>query len=199
MNVYLVRHGETSWNQEHRLQGLRDIPLNATGIRQSRRLAEWHQRSASTRVISSPLVRARRTAQIFVERRAHTPLADDRLREIDHGPWTGMRLSTIEPRFPHEFATWNSCPEKLALPNSESLLAVYQRCTRVLMEIVGSENKEDVTVVSHGVVNALLLCAAVGATLSRIREFSLANATVSLLKVQRKKIVAIERELDVAK
>jgi broad specificity phosphatase PhoE len=199
MNIYLVRHGETSWNQEHRLQGLRDIPLNAAGIRQSRRLAEWHQKSASRRVISSPLVRAYRTAQIFVEHGSKAPLADDRLREIDHGPWTGMRLATIERRFPHEFATWNLYPEKLKLSNSESLASVYQRCTHFLMDVISSNSKEDVAVVSHGVVNALLLCAAVGACLSRIRQFSLANATVSLLKVQKGKIVAIERELDVGK
>jgi bisphosphoglycerate-dependent phosphoglycerate mutase len=66
MSIYLARHGETFWNQEQRLQGLRDTPLNAAGIGQSRRLAEWHQMSASTPVVSSPLIRARRTAQILV-------------------------------------------------------------------------------------------------------------------------------------
>jgi phosphoserine phosphatase len=199
MNIYLLRHGETSWNQEQRLQGLRDIPLNATGIRQSRRLAEWHQKNASTRVVSSPLLRARRTAQILVGPGGPPPLADDRLREIDHGPWTGVRLATIERRFPHEFATWNSYPEKFRLSNSESLPAAYQRCTRILKDIISSDGENDVAVVSHGVVNALLLCAAVGACLGRIREFSLANATVSILKAQQGEIVAVERELDVTK
>ena len=199
MNIYLVRHGVTSWNQQQRLQGLRDIPLNASGMRQSRRLAEWHQKNSSIRVVSSPLARARRTAQILVGPRCPAPLADDRLREIDHGAWTGVRLATIERRFPHEFATWNACPQKLALSNSESLSAVYQRCTHILKDIITSDSKNDVAVVSHGVVNALLLCAAVGACLGRIREFSFANAAVSVLKVQHGEIIAVERELDVTK
>ena len=199
MNIYLLRHGETHWNRDRRLQGLRDIPLNATGMRQSRRLAEWHQKNGSTRVVSSPLVRARRTAQILVGPGRSALLADDRLREIDHGPWAGMRLATIECRFPHEFATWNSCPEKFRFSNSEPLRAVYQRSTEILKDIIGSNTKNDVAVVSHGVVNALLLCAALGACLSRIREFTLANAAVSVLQVRRGEIVAVQRELDVTK
>jgi probable phosphoglycerate mutase len=197
MNIYLIRHGETSWNQEQRLQGLCDIPLNATGIRQCRRLAEWRRRTASTHVVSSPLVRARRTAQFLTACGGRPPIADNRLREIDHGPWAGMRLATIERRFPHEFATWSSCPEKLTLSNSESLAAVYRRCTGVLVDIINSDGKEDFAIVSHGVVNGLLLCAAMGAFLGRIREFSLANAAVNVLRVQQGKIVAVESELDV--
>ena len=196
MNIYLLRHGQTACNQERRLQGLRDMPLNSVGIRQSRRLVEWHRKSAGTRIVSSPLVRARRTAQILGDHNGRSPLVDDRLREIDHGPWTGLQLPAIEHRFPHEFATWSFFPEKLRLPSSESLGAVYRRCTCFLMDVLHSSGNEDVLVVSHGVVNALLLCAALGASPGRIREFSLSNATVSALRIKQRKIVAVERELD---
>ena len=196
MNIYLLRHGQTCWNQERRLQGLRDVPLNSVGIRQSRRLIEWHRKTAVTRIVSSPLVRARRTAEILGEYGGPCPLVDDRLREIDHGPWTGLRLPDIEQRFPHEFATWNFFPERLRLSSSESLGAVYRRCTRFLMDVLNTGGSEDVLVVSHGVVNALLLCAALGASLRRIHEFSLPNATISTLRTKQRKIVAVERELD---
>lgn len=196
MNIYLLRHGQTCWNQQRRLQGLRDIPLNSVGIRQSRRLIEWYRKTAVTRIVSSPLFRARRTAEILGEYSGSSLLVDDRLREIDHGPWTGMQLPAIEHRFPHEFATWSFFPEKLRLPNSESLGAVYRRCTCFLMDVLHGSGNEDVLVVSHGVVNALLLCAALGASSRRIREFSLPNATVSALRTKRRKIVAVERELD---
>ena len=195
MNIYLLRHGQTCWNQERRLQGLRDVPLNSVGIRQSRRLIEWHRKTAVTWIVSSPLVRARRTAEILGEYGGPCPLVDDRLREIDHGPWTGLRLPDIEQRFPHEFATWNFFPERLRLSSSESLGAVYRRCTRFLMDVLNTGGR-DVLVVSHGVVNALLLCAALGASPGRIREFSLSNATVSALRIKQRKIVAVERELD---
>jgi broad specificity phosphatase PhoE len=64
------------------------------------------------------------------------------------------------------------------------------------MDVLNTGGSEDVLVVSHGVVNALLLCAALGASLRRIREFSLPNATISTLRTKRRKIVAVERELD---
>jgi broad specificity phosphatase PhoE len=195
MNIYLLRHGETSWNQDQRLQGLRDVPLNRAGFRQSRRLAAWYRKTGVRRIVSSPLLRARCTAQILAKCFGRTLLTDDRLREIDHGPWTGLRLAAIANHFPEDFATWSFSSEKLRLSNSESLAAVYRRCTAVLLDLIRDSCDEDVLVVSHGVVNALLLCAVMGAGLSQIREYSPPNAAVSALKVQRRKIVAVEREL----
>jgi phosphoserine phosphatase len=197
MKIYLVRHGQTSWNQDQRLQGLRDIRLNRTGIRQSQRLAEWYRKTGVRRIVSSPLLRARGTAQILSERTARAPIIDDRLREIDHGPWTGLRLESIEDRFPDDFATWSFFPERLRMPDGESLVAVYRRCTGVLLDLIKENRNEDILVVSHGVVNALLLCAAIGTGISRIREHSPQNAAVSTLTVQRGKIVDVERGWDV--
>jgi phosphoserine phosphatase len=197
MKIYLVRHGQTSWNQDQRLQGLRDIPLDRTGIRQSHRLAEWYRKTGVRRIVSSPLHRARGTAQILSKRTARAAIIDDRLREIDHGPWTGLRLESIEERFPDEFATWSFFPERLRMPDGESLIAVYRRCTRALLDLIKENPNEDVLVVSHGVVNALLLCAAIGTGLSRIREYSPHNTDVSTLTVQRGKIVDVERGRDV--
>lgn len=197
MNIYLVRHGQTFWNRDHRLQGLSDIPLNRAGIRQSHRLTDWHRKTGVRRIVTSPLLRARCTAQILAERNGTAPLTDDRLREIDHGPWTSLRLEAIENRFPDDFATWNSFPEKLRMSNGESLIAVYRRCAGVLVDLIRENPDEDVVIVSHGVVHALLLCAAMGAELCRIREYSPHNAAVSALTVMRRKIIGVEREVDV--
>lgn len=197
MNICLLRHGETSWNRDQRLQGLRDIPLNSAGIRQSRRLARWHRNTGVRRIVSSPLLRARRTAQILAQHNGRAPLTDNRLREIDRGPWTGLRVASIEDQFPDDFATWSLFSEKLRLPNSQPLAAVYRRCSGALMDLIKDSRDEDILVVSHGVVNALLLCAAMGASLSRIREYSPPNAAVSAPRVHRRKIVGVERELDV--
>jgi phosphoserine phosphatase len=197
MKVYLVRHGQTSWNQDQRLQGLCDIPLNRTGIRQSHRMADWYRKTGVRRIVSSPLLRARRTAQILAGCTGRAPLTDDRLREIDHGPWTGLRLEAIQDRFPDEFAVWSFFPEKLRMSSGGSLMAVQRRCTRAFLDLIKDNPHEDVLVVSHGVVNALLLCAAIGASLTRIQEYSPHNTALSALTVQRGKIIAVERELDV--
>jgi phosphoserine phosphatase len=198
MKIYLVRHGQTTWNRDQRLQGLRDVPMNRAGICQSHRLAEWYRNAGVRRIVSSPLLRARRTAQILAERTRRAPLTDDRLREIDHGLWTGLHLETIKDRFPDEFATWSFFPEKLRMSDGESLTAVYRRCTGALLDLIKENRDENVLLVSHGVVNALLLCAALGASLNRIREYSSDNTALSALTVHRGKIVAVERELNVA-
>jgi broad specificity phosphatase PhoE len=195
MNIYLLRHGETSWNREHRLQGIRNIPLSRAGIRQTRRSADWFGKIGVTRIVTSPLIRAQRTAQILGEGTSQVHLVDDRLREIDHGRWTGLRLASIEHRFPHEFAAWNLAPETLRLPASESLKDVYRRSTDVLMDALKDCANGNLLMVSHGVVNALLLCAALGASLSRIREFSLPNLAASILRVEQRRVIAVERQI----
>jgi phosphoserine phosphatase len=197
MKIYLVRHGQTSWNQNQRLQGLRDIPLNCEGIRQSHRLAEWYQKARLGRIVSSPLVRARRTAQILTKGSTRVTIIDDRLREIDHGPWTGLRLEAIQHSFPNDFETWSFYPEKLRMSGGESLTMVYRRCSEVLLDLITTSCDEDIVVVSHGVVNALLLCSAIGASLNRIRDYSPHNCAVSTITVARRQITAVERELDV--
>jgi broad specificity phosphatase PhoE len=165
-------------------------------MRQSRRLIEWHRKTAVTRIVFSPLVRARRTAEILGEYSGPCPLVDDRLREIDHGPRTGLQLPAIEDRFHPEFVTRSFFPEKLRLSRRESLAAVGQGCPCFSMDVLHRRGNEDVLAVSHGVVSALQLCAALGASPRRIREFSVPNATVSVLRTKRRKIVAVEREID---
>jgi broad specificity phosphatase PhoE len=81
------------------------------------------------------------------------------------------------------------------MSSGETLMAVYRRCTQALLELIKNNPDHDVLVVSHGVVNALLLCTAIGASISRIREYSLQNAAVGAITVQRGKIIAAEREL----
>jgi broad specificity phosphatase PhoE len=198
MNIYLSRHAETSWNREQRLQGIRDVPLNQTGVWQSLRSARWVREAGMTRIITSPLRRARHTAEILNKDSARPVMVHDELREIDHGSWTGLRLPAIERRFPDQFAIWRFSPEKLCLPGSETLETVYARCTRLLLDLVTTINNGNVLVVTHGVVHALLLCAALGAPLDRSPQFSLPNGAVSALHVERRNIVAVEREIPVA-
>jgi broad specificity phosphatase PhoE len=87
VTVYLIRHGETHWNRKHRLQGILDVPLNCAGLSQARRLSQRPRRLTIGSIYTSPLLRARHTS---LEMRSDQPwpvVADDDLREIDHGSW----------------------------------------------------------------------------------------------------------------
>ncbi len=191
-HIYLLRHGETDWNREERLQGSLDVRLNKAGIKQASVLARRLEKLRVCRVFTSPLARARQTAAIMSSKRKWPVAVIDDLREIDHGIWAGMRLKTIERRHPGRFAVWQLEPDRLLLEGGERLHDAYCRATRFLSGLLKSALDGDVLVVGHGVTNSLILCAAAGAAVGRIWEFAQPNASIAVLRVQRRAIVSIE-------
>lgn len=106
--ILLVRHGETEWNRERRIQGRLDSPLTTRGLAQARVIGQLIMslpEAASIRIVASPLGRARRTAEIICEQLAPRPelAIDERLREISVGSWDGLTYREIEMRFPGVF------------------------------------------------------------------------------------------------
>ena len=89
MKIYLVRHGETDWNQAGRLQGQTDIDLDAQGFAQAAGAAERLKEVPFEIAFCSPLIRARHTAETIVGERKITLTTDERLRELNFGPWEG--------------------------------------------------------------------------------------------------------------
>lgn len=102
--IYLIRHGETDWNRETRLQGITDVPLNWAGIAQGRDLVGRLRRVHAGRIFTSPLRRARQTSTILHRAGGWPVIVDHELREIDHRVWTGLTLNEISQRFHLGFA-----------------------------------------------------------------------------------------------
>ena len=190
--ICMIRHGETDWNREHRLQGNLDVRLNKAGIGQARALAHRTQNLPIRAAFTSSLARARQTAAIIGARRNCPIAVIDDLREIDHGVWTGMRLKTIERRHTGQYAVWQFQPDKLLLEGAERLQNAYRRASRFLSGLLEVASDRDVLVVGHGVINALLLCAAAGSGVKRIWEFPQPNASIAVLRAERRTIVSIE-------
>jgi len=191
-NIYLLRHGETDWNREHRLQGNLDVYLNKAGLGQASALARRLENLPIQAVFTSPLGRARQTAAIVSAKRKWPVDIIDDLREIDHGVWTGMRLKTIMQRHPSQFSVWQFDPDRLFLERAEQLREAYRRAARFLSWILKRVPNGDVLVVGHGVINSLLLCAATGRKVGRIWEFPQANASLAVLRTHRRTIVSAE-------
>jgi len=175
--LYLVRHGETDWNREQRLQGTRDIPLNEAGVAQAHELADYFSTLAITCVISSPLVRASETAAILADACACPIRVEARLREIDHGSWSGLTLPDIGSRFPELVAREQLRPEAFDVSGGERLPDVYRRVTGVLADLLSQHEREHVLVVGHGITLALMTCAASGADLALFPEHLPPNAS----------------------
>lgn len=175
-HLYLVRHGETDWNREQRLQGTLDVPLNSAGLAQARRLVDHFVRIPVVCVVSSPLARASATAVIVAEACGCAHTTDARLREIDHGTWSGRTLADLGQCFPSLVKDEQLLPEALDVSRGESLFAVYRRASEALGDLLDACGGQSVVVVGHGVTLAAMWCAATGLEIARFHECQPPNA-----------------------
>jgi broad specificity phosphatase PhoE len=169
--IYLIRHGETEWNREEVFRGRKDIPLSDRGREQARLLASRLRDTLLAAVYSSPLQRASETARIVAACQAVDPA--DGLTDMSFGEWEGLPLSEVEARWPDLHALWQTRPESFTAPGGENLEAVRSRALPALETIAQTHPDAAVAVVSHRVVNKVLLCAALGLDQSqfwRIRQ-----------------------------
>jgi len=140
--ILLVRHGETDWNLEHRVQGHTDVPLNAAGLEQARVLAEHLATASLVAVYASDLVRAHDTAVIVAEAHGLDVTLDRDLREKDFGSWEGLTDVEILRRFPDAVrGHWG---------DGEATEAVAARAIAAIDRIRALHTAGPVLVVSHG-------------------------------------------------
>ena len=156
MKIYLVRHGETDWNQAGLLQGQTDIALNAQGLEQAREAAERLKEVPFEIAFCSPLIRAKRTAKTIIGDRKITLTTDERLRELNFGPWEGVDIRTIRDAASQPFTNPGSYIPPVG---AESFAQLYHRSgefvDQVLLPLEGTY--ETVLVVAHGGVNRSIL------------------------------------------
>jgi broad specificity phosphatase PhoE len=154
--ISFVRHGQTAVNAGGRLQGRLDAPLSELGLEQARALGELFAHERVTRVLTSPLARARDTAQLIAVRHRATVEVDDRLVELDYGDWDGLGLRDVPAG---DWATWRADPQ-FAPPNGESLVAVTQRMSAFLSDVL--HEAEGTVAVSHVSPIKAAVCCALG-------------------------------------
>jgi probable phosphoglycerate mutase len=148
--ILLIRHGETDWNTEGRIQGHLPVPLNARGAAQAEALAV-HLRDAHFDVIySSDLLRARQTAELIAEISGHEIQDDERLREWDLGILSGMLRTEAERHHPRAVRIYRDYLVDETMPGGESIRQRFERVTGAVAEIAARHRGETVLVVSHG-------------------------------------------------
>lgn len=184
--VVLVRHGETIWHAENRYAGRSDVELTPRGFDQARDLGKWAAGAQLSAVWSSPLSRARLTAQPAAEA-AHVPLQiDDRLIEVDFGQAEGLTGKEMHERFPEARASFLKDPVVNPLPGGENPVRAARLGARALRTIASSgADKTRVLVVAHNTLLRLVLCELLHIPLSLYREVfpELANGALTEIRI----------------
>ena len=191
--IILIRHGETAWNAERRLQGHLDIPLNDEGERQARLLAEALASEPLDLLVSSDLQRARQTAQAVASLRGMPLLTEPALRERCYGGFEGLLYSEIEQRFPVEFAAWQARDVDAILPTGknrgESFRQFYARATGAILALAKAHPGRTIAMVAHGGVLECAYRMACGLPLETPRDFKVYNASVNRFHMDDGKLV----------
>jgi len=154
--IVLIRHGETDWNIQGRYQGQADPPLNSQGVLQAQQLALALRNSDLQILYTSPLQRAKQTAQILSDELGIPEIDEPRLMEIHQGDWQTRLRSEIENLYPEIFKKWETNPWQITPPGGEHLSEVQTRVSAAINDILCRNTHQKIGLVTHRIPIALI-------------------------------------------
>ena len=183
LDVYLLRHGETTYNADgNRYCGRTDAPLTEKGLVQARRVAEALRGKPIDAVYASPLERAYRTAEI-ASGGQQPVIRDPRLIELDFGAWEGKTRTEFVAEAPELWDAWNADPATApAGGTGDTALQVVQRVDDFFAEMQRRHNGQTIVVVAHNGVNRLYLAHKLGMPLRNYRRLVQENSAITLIR-----------------
>lgn len=191
MKCYLVRHGQTEWNQSHRFQGWLDIGLDQIGILQSQMLARYFSQIPIDYIFSSDLSRALKTAQQINQKLDCRMTLSSGLREMNVGNWEGKTWEEIEVEFKDDLNQDDAQLFGLTISGGESLLGFQKRVVETFMQIIEKHPNNELLIVTHGGVIRVLLCHLLGYDLSQRDLLKVENGSITTLDVLDKNHIEI--------
>ncbi len=181
----LVRHGQTEWNRVERFRGQADVTLNETGLVEAaatgRRIAaEWQL----TAVYTSPLSRAVVTAQAIAAPLDLPVLPLDGLADIHYGDWQGLTPEEARARWPDLIRAWYTAPATVQIPGGESLADLRERAMAAIRELAARHAGQTIALVSHTVVNRVILLAILGLGNDRFWRLRQDNCAINVFEAE---------------
>ena len=160
--IILVRHGQTPWNLDKIFRGSRDIPLNDQGREEARLAGEWLRGETIHAAYTSPLSRARDTAQA-IARHHQLPVTDlPGLSDLCYGDWEGLPLAEVKVRYAELYRQWETAPATVRFPGGETLDEVKDRALKAVEEVVQRHPGQVILLAAHRAVNKVLIAALIG-------------------------------------
>ncbi len=179
--IIAIRHGETAWNVDTRIQGHLDIPLSEVGRRQARRLGEALKDEPIQAIYASDLTRAWETAQYVARACGIEVTKEEGLRERGFGDFEGKTFAEIEVLLPEQSQRWRKRDPEFAPAGGESLLALRGRVVQAAERLAAQHPGELIAMVGHGGVMDVLYRAATRLDIQAPRTWALGNAAINRL------------------
>ena len=182
MELILVRHGETLWNKEGRVQGTSDIELSEVGMAQAKRLALSLKDHPIQAIYASPLKRDYQTAESINHYHRIPIRVDPGLMEMDQGDFEGITFKELMDRDREFLKKWRSDPASVTMPNGESFMDVQARAWKVMEDIISA--KQNTLVVSHNFTIAAILCKVRNISLDQFRTACVETASKTIIDIR---------------
>ncbi|MBS4539944.1 histidine phosphatase family protein [Clostridium sp. D2Q-11] len=180
--LYIIRHGESKWNELGRVQGQKDIELTEKGQLQALKVANKLKNTDFEYIYSSDLNRAYNTAKIISDKLSTELIQIEDLREINFGDWQGLTLEEIEKKNNKDYYTWRNTPHNLTIPKGESLIKVQERAMGFINKLHEKHKGKNILLVSHGVVIKVILLGLLDLDLSNYRKLSISNCGLTIVE-----------------
>jgi broad specificity phosphatase PhoE len=178
--IFLVRHGETTWNRQKRVMGRREIPLNRVGIAQAKRIARLIPEIGVEAIYTSPLTRAMETARILASSASLPVKTDICLTEVAFGRWEGHLFKDL--RRDEAYQRFVARPLETAVPGGETIVDVQNRGLKAIKKALKEFPQARILFVSHGDVIRAVLCRFLDLPLEEYRRLRVDTGSLSGLE-----------------
>ena len=184
IRFYIIRHGQTEWNNASRWQGSKDIPLDDVGVDQAKVVAERLTNAGIKHIYSSPLMRASRTAEIVQEKIKADITYDEGLKEVRLGEWEGCTKEEIAVKHGEKFLQWQTESNAEIGMGVENNFNLQQRVLQTTESICKSE-QDTFLIVTHGAWTRALICKILDIPMKNRMLFEIKNTGVSIIEYDR--------------
>jgi alpha-ribazole phosphatase len=191
MELWLVRHGESTWNEARRFQGAKDAALSARGRAQAAALAAALPGRGIDAVYTSPLRRARETAAACARVLGLPLTEEDGLREVGLGDWEGLPVETVVARYGDHYWRWLLAPGDHPPPGGEPMGALAARMRQAVAAIAARHPAGRVLAVTHGGAIATFLCDCLHLSLNAVWRLRIDNTSLTGLRLPEAELVAL--------
>jgi broad specificity phosphatase PhoE len=182
LRLTLVRHGETLWNNQKKIQGITDVELSQLGHEQANKLSHALQNENFDKIITSPLKRAYDTAQSIARHHAPPITVENDLHELNAGELEGLTFPDLQLQYAEFLNKWMIDHASVTMPQGESLQEVQDRVWPVIQRITATS--ENALVVSHSFVIITILCKVRNLSLSHSKEMRVGVASRTCLEIE---------------